>query len=155
MRTALLLLLAAPLALAACGGAEASSPAPSTKAAATSPDPAVVSACEAFMARARDCTDSYIPALVDLRTELDVPAGIAESVRTEGRDAIIAQAMTEWADDSQPAALTATCQRVASSIPADQLEAMRAGGEACLAKTTCEEYSVCAIELQRPHMARR
>ena len=151
----LLSALLAPLALVACGGADAA-PAPRTgtaPAATAAPDPVVVAACETFFARQRTCTDQFIPALVDLRIELDKPVGIAEAARIEGRDAIIAQAMAEWADDSQPAAVTATCAQIAGSMPPAQLEGMRAGAEACMALADCGEFATCAIELQRPRMA--
>lgn len=153
MRSLLALALAlAPIALAACGGAEASSPAPTSTPAAAEGDPDAVAACETFMARARDCTDDYIPALVDLRIELDLPAGIADFARTDGRDAVIAKAMEEWATDSQPAALAANCQRVTTSMPAEQRDAMAPAAAACLAQTACDAYATCAIELMRPHM---
>ncbi|MBP8808242.1 MAG: hypothetical protein KBG48_08690 [Kofleriaceae bacterium] len=153
MRSLLALALAlAPAALAACGGAEASSPQPTSTPAAAEGDAEAVAACETFMARARDCTDDYIPALVDLRIELDLPTGIADFARTEGRDAVIAKAMEEWATDSQPAALAATCQKVTTSLTAEQREGQRAGATACLAQTACDAYASCAIELMRPHM---
>jgi hypothetical protein len=138
--------------LAACAGAEAE-PRTGASPATTTANPTLAEQCEAFFARAAACTDQYIPALVDLRIELDKPAGITAAAQSEGRDAIIAKAMTEWAEDSQPAAVSALCERIAPSIPPDQLEAMRAQGEACMAKTDCGEFSTCAMALQRPRIA--
>lgn len=138
--------------LAACAGAEAE-PRTGASPATTTGNPTLVEPCETFFARAATCTDQYIPALVDLRVELDKPAGIAAAAQREGRDAIIARAMTEWADDSQPAAVSALCARIMPSIPPDQLDAMRADGERCMAKTDCGEFSACAVEVQRPRMA--
>ncbi|MEZ4398648.1 MAG: hypothetical protein R3B06_01420 [Kofleriaceae bacterium] len=152
----LLPMMLAPLALAACGGAEAAPP-PSAPAAAaatsTGAPPGIAAGCETFLTRAKTCTSAYIPALVDLRIELDRPAGIAEFAATDGRDAVIAQAMTEWADDSQPAAITATCAQVSASLPADQVEPMRVAAERCMAMTDCAAFSACAMELQRPRLA--
>jgi hypothetical protein len=151
-RFAILSALAVTLAVTACAGAEAdpkTSASPST----TTPPPTIVQACEQYFARARSCTDQYIPALVDLRIELDKPAGITEAARTDGRDAIIAKANEEWAVDSQPAAITATCEQIAQTIPPDQVEAMGAAGAHCMAMTDCGEFSTCAMGLQRQHMA--
>ena len=153
MRSFLLLTaLLAPLALAACGGADAS-PAPRTSAtpAASAPaDPALLAQCEAFFARARSCTDDYIPALVDVRIELDKPAGItAEAQQPGGRDSIIAQAKTEWADDSQPAAVTAMCDKVIASMPSGQYDGLRAQAETCMAATDCAAFSTCTKDMHR------
>ncbi|MBK9035301.1 MAG: hypothetical protein IPL61_29285 [Myxococcales bacterium] len=153
MRTLLLLsTLLAPLALAACGGADAA-PAPRTGAtpAASAPvDAAALAQCEAFFARARTCTDDYIPALVDVRIELDKPAGIAaEAQQPGGRDGIVAQAKTEWADDSQPAAVTAMCTQVLGSMPTTQYDAMRAQAEACMAASDCAAFSTCSMDMHR------
>lgn len=139
------------LALAACAGAEAD-PKTSTSPSSTTPPPAAQEMCETYFARARTCTDQYIAALVDLRIELDKPAGITASAQSEGRDAIIGYAMAEWAEDSQPAAITATCGQVLASIPADQLEGLRAEGERCLAMTDCGEFATCAMVTQRARM---
>lgn len=149
VRITLASLLAATL--AACAGAEAE---PKTGASPTSttPNTNVVEACQAFFAKARTCTDAYIPALVDLRIELDKPAGITAAAQSEGRDSIINQAKTEWAEDSQPAAVTAMCQNIAAKVPAAEIEAMRDDAEACMAKTDCGEFSTCAIAIQRPRM---
>ena len=153
MRTFLLLsTLLAPLALAACGGADASpAPRPSATPAASTPvDPAALAQCEAFFARARACTDDYIPSLVDVRIELDKPAGIAaEAQQPGGRDTIIAQAMTEWANDSQPAAVTALCNRVLGSMQPGQYDGMQAQAEACMATTDCAAFATCTKDLNR------
>lgn len=157
MRSFLLLTtLLAPLALAACGGADASPAArtSATPAASAPADPALLAQCEAFFARARTCTEQYIPTLVDLRISLDKPAGItAWAQRPGGRDEIVQQALAEWADDSQPAAVAALCSKVTAEIPADQLAPMRAAGERCMAMTDCGAFSTCAVELNRPRIA--
>lgn len=153
MRSFLLLTtLLAPLALAACGGADAS-PAARTSATPTASapvDPASLAQCEAYFARARACTDDYIPALVDVRIELDKPAGIAaEAQQPGGRDSVIAQAKTEWADDSQPAAVTALCNRVIAELPSGQYDAMRAQAETCMAASDCATFSTCTKDIHR------
>ena len=139
------------LTLAACAGAEAD-PKTSASPSSATPPPTLVEACETYFARAATCTDQYLPALVDLRIELDQPAGIAADAQREGRAAIIGYAMTEWAEDSQPVAITAACGQIAQSIPPDQVDAMRAAGERCLAMTDCGEFATCAMALQRTRM---
>ena len=142
------ILSALALAVSACAGAEAD-PKTTSSPSSTTPPPAAQEQCESYFTRLRTCTDQYIPALVDLRIELDQPAGIAQSAQTDGRDAIIARAMEEWATDSQPAAITATCGELLGSIPPAQLETMRADAERCMAMTDCGEFATCANELQR------
>jgi hypothetical protein len=157
MRTLLLLCsLLTPVGLAACGGADAA-PAPrtgATPAATTAPVPEVQAECEAFFARARTCTAEYIPALVDLRVSLDKPAGIAaEAQPPGGRDAIIQQALGEWTDDSQPAAVAALCSKIAGAVPPAEIESDRAKAATCMAATDCATFSTCAMELQRRRIA--
>src|SRR4051794_5500024 len=91
-----LALALAPLA-AACGtSSEAAPPATGVKAAtAVSPNHQT---CVQVFQRARTCTDDYIPALVDARAKLDLPAGIKAEVASD-RAGVIAQAKTEWASD--------------------------------------------------------
>jgi hypothetical protein len=103
------------------------------------------SSCVEVFVRQRDCTDDFIPALVDARTRLDVPAGIAERVGTEGRDAIIAEALAEWANDSQDAAIDGTCEKIVASAPADALEPMLTASRECLAESECSAFSACII----------
>lgn len=152
MRSYLLLsALLAPLALAACGGADAS-PAPRTGATPTStaPDAETQAQCEAFFTRARACTDAYIPALVDLRISLDKPAGIAaEGATPDGRASLIEQAKGEWANDSQPANIASMCANVTAKTPADKLAGLRAKATECLAASACDAFATCSMDLQR------
>lgn len=139
------------LALAACAGAEAD-PKTAASPASTAPAPTAVEQCEAFFAKAATCSQEYIPALVDLRIELDKPAGIAEYARTDGRDAVIAHAREEWAQDSQPAAIHANCEQVTQKVPADQLETLAAAAQQCMAMADCGAYSQCAVQVMRGTM---
>jgi len=139
------------LALSACAGAEAD-PKTSASPATSTPPTSAVAACEQFLTHAKTCTADYIPALVDLRVELDQPAGIAAAAQTDGRDSLIARANEEWATDSQPAAIHAACEHSLQSMPAEQLETMAAEGARCDAMTDCAEFSTCAMGLQRQRM---
>ncbi len=136
--TALILALA-PL-VAACGTASeaAPAPAPSKQAASTSGD--FQTACMAVMQRNRTCTDEFIPALVDMRASKDLPAGIADAVAKD-RPAVIARAKEEWALDSTDEVFARQCQTLGQYATPENI----AAGEACMAKTTCAEYSPCIV----------
>jgi hypothetical protein len=146
-RPALYSLLAA-LALAACGGSssEPREPATATTAAAST---SVQAQCEAFFARARECSEPYIGALVDVRIELDRPPGVADQARTEGRDALVAKAMEEWATDSQPENVSAMCEESAAKMPPEQSAAMMTGAQRCMAEAACDAFATCSKDLHR------
>jgi len=125
----------------ACGTSEAAAPppaAPSKAQPASAGDAKAI--CVEVFTRNRTCTDQYIPALVDLRARYDQPAGIAAEVAAH-RDEVIAQAKTEWATDSQPAAIDATCAQIAGSAA----EADLAGAQACLSSQDCGAYTTCIM----------
>ena len=140
MYRSLSLALALALApLAACGTTEAS---PAKEQAAPKAAPASTDAqavCVQLFTRNRECTDDYLPALVDLRAKLDQPAGIAEKVKQD-RNAILAQARTEWAEDSTDAAIAATCGKVSDADAANA-----EGVNACLAEATCAGHTACVM----------
>jgi hypothetical protein len=146
-------------AVAACAGADSAppaAPAPSAtqpESAAASPGADMQARCVATFTRQRECTDAFIPALVDLRISIDMPPGIAEAAATEGRDALIETAMTEWAEDSQPDAVAATCSSMTSSMPAEELDRLAAAADACLAETDCGAFVACIIPVMRHSMA--
>ena len=137
------------LALAACGGTSASPAAP------TGAAPSVQARCEAFFARARTCSEPYIAGLVDVRVELDNPPGVAARADAEGKDAIVTQAMAEWATDSQPENVTRMCTETVAQVPPEQVSAMMAGAERCLAEAECDAFATCAKDLHRMMLAPR
>lgn len=143
--------IVAVLALAACGGSEGDAREPTTATAVTAVP--LQARCEAFFARARECSEPYIKALVDVRVELDSPPGIAERASADGKDGMYAQAMTEWETDSQPAAVTAMCEQSLASVTPEQSAAMGAGAERCLAETSCEAFSTCSQDMHRMMLA--
>jgi len=128
----------------ACGTSDAAGPAPvapRTAQAASTGDAKAV--CVDVFTRSRTCTDQYIPALVDARARYDKPAGAAAAVAAD-RDGVIAQAKTEWATDSQPAAIDAMCTQVAGSLT-DADRADLDGVETCLAAQDCAAYTACIM----------
>jgi hypothetical protein len=146
------LILALSLAsLVACGG---SKPAPAetaqpAAAAAAGPDD-MKSLCVKMFTRSRECTSDFIPALVDARARHDTPPGIAEQVKTN-RDAVIAEAMKEWENDSKDEAIAAMCDKI-STTPEMSQGADEANG--CIAKTSCPEFVACSMPIHERHITK-
>jgi hypothetical protein len=101
--------------------------------------------CVQGMTRARECTDAYIPALVDARASLDHPAGIADAVKQD-RDAVIKQALAEWANDSTDTAIDASC----SKMP--PLGDQRDAAQGCLAEADCTAFVRCIMPIVTKHL---
>ncbi len=112
-------------------------------------DKAAPNACVKVFERQRACTDTFIPALVDLRVELDKPAGISERAKTEGKEALVSVAKEEWKKDSADAAIAKTCQKMAASPKA---AAMTSAYDQCLAATDCAAFTACVVPLMRSAM---
>ncbi|HEU0032244.1 MAG TPA: hypothetical protein VFQ53_16530 [Kofleriaceae bacterium] len=149
----IVLSLAAPLALAACGTTDAA-PAPTAKSqkASTATDAELQQLCVDTFTRNRACTDVYIPALVDARAKYDKPAGIAAEVKTN-RDGVIAQAKQEWATDSTDEAIATVCTRMAQQFTdEDRADADTVRG--CLAQTECTAFVSCTMPIFEKHFAK-
>lgn len=106
-------------------------------AACTTVSAAEQSDCQAVFAREAECTDQFIPMLVDLRMKLDKPAGISKENRAE----LIPIAKKEWAEDSKPAAVEKTCKK--KTPPKD----VQAGFKKCLAEQGCDAFVKCIAPL--------
>jgi hypothetical protein len=143
------LLSIALFSLAACGASEAP-PRPadvsSSKVVVASQAPEGYDTCVAAFQRQRECTSDYIPALVDARVRADVPPGIAEKDRTDGREALIQLAMTEWQSDSTDEAIAEMCQKITNDGTAGVPELIRKA-EACLSESECPAFSACAVDI--------
>lgn len=142
--------LFALLALGACTGSDkqadtANTTPPAQNAAAQTETPDAKEGCIEVFVRQRECTDDFIPALVEARIRLDLPAGIAERASTEGRDPIIAEALAEWANDSQDAAIDGTCEKIIASVPPEALEPMIKATRACLEESECSAFAACVV----------
>lgn len=105
--------------------------------------------CVKMFQRQRACTETFIPALVDLRIELDKPAGIQTQAKTEGRSALISVANEEWRQDSTDEAIIKTCGAMAGS---QRQASMASASQPCLAASTCEAFTACAIPLMRQNL---
>jgi hypothetical protein len=134
--------------VAGCGGGSAEAPAPATGGGGGGPSAEHLQAdCTAMMARQRECRAAFIPELVALRVRLDVPAGIAAQDQSGGREALVAQANTEFDADSTDEAITRTCTEMMAQVPADQGVAMCQQAESCTAEPTCEAFVPCALAM--------
>lgn len=132
----------------ACGTSDAASPPPVAPAQAQAQPASTGTAhakavCVELFTHNRTCTAQFIPALVDLRAKHDVPAGIAAEVAAN-RAQVIAQANEEWAADSQPAAIDATCTQIAGGLGAGD-QADIASIQACLSIQDCDAYTACVM----------
>jgi hypothetical protein len=134
--------------LTACGGSKAA-PAETAKPATASSPEELKALCVKMFTRSRECTSDFIPALVDARARHDVPPGIAEQVKTN-RDAVIAEAMKEWENDSKDEAIQPMCEKIGAD-PAMAESADEVNG--CMAKTSCPEFVACTMPLHEKHMA--
>lgn len=101
------------------------------------------SICVASFHRQRDCTDTFIPALVDARVAVDVPPGIRAAGQGAGRDELIKEALSEWSTDSQDGAIGSTCEKMMSE--AERRERSFQPLKSCLEKQRCEEFVPCEI----------
>lgn len=110
-------------------------------------DPPAARVCRDLMRRERDCSAVFIPALVAERVRLDIPAGIAAHDALIGRDALVSEALDEYADDSRDERIAATCADVAAQLPADRGQRLVASGDACLGLDACEPFVACAVPI--------
>lgn len=137
------ILFSIPLTLSACGGKKAEpTTTTGTGSTATTSTEGGKAACVEVMTKSRECTNEFIPALVDIRAKYNNPEGVAEAVKTD-RDKVISQALTEWAVDSKDDAIVRTCEKMAAEAPATDAEAATA--KECIAKVDCAGYVACIM----------
>jgi hypothetical protein len=148
--------LALILAVAACGGSSPPEPAkPSTQPAARSTAD-LVPMCKRIFARKATCADDYLPVLLDLRIELNLPPGIGDEVKSQGRDAVLAIAHTELAHDTEPAQVDAVCESAATNAtkaPPERVDQLLDQGSRCEAAADCKAFASCVVEIDRGFIA--
>jgi hypothetical protein len=119
----------------------------SSELASATADTPVARICRDLMRRSRDCSAVFLPALVAERVRLDIPAGIAAHDAKMGRDALMSEALNEYADDSKDERIAATCAGVAAKLPADRGQRLVSAGEGCLTLDACEPFVACAVPI--------
>jgi len=144
------------VAVVACGGSspEPAKPPPQQPAARTAAD--LVPMCQRVFARKATCADDYLPVLLDLRVELNLPPGIGDEVKAKGRDAVLAIAHTELAHDTEPAKVDALCEAAAANAkkaPPERVDQLLHKGGTCEATTDCKAFAACVVEIDRIFIA--
>lgn len=132
--------------LAACGGAE-------TPAETASPPPKTADAhavCVQSFQRQRECTDEFIPALVDARVRLDAPPGIADKDQELGRDQLVSMALEEWETDSTDASIEQACTAMTGNLTPEQQQGVADQVGACLDADSCGAFVDCTIPIVEP-----
>lgn len=127
-------LLPAALVFAAVIGCATTPPPP--------PSPGVTT-CLGVIDRAAQCSEAFVPMLVDVRVNHDQPAGTAEADATEGREVLVAKARDEWARDSVEPARSETCNAMGPKTSAEDVAAYTA----CLASPDCSAFVACVAPL--------
>jgi hypothetical protein len=135
---------------AACGGAEAPAPRAQPQPQPAADDPHSV--CVQAFRRQRECTNEFIPALVDARVRRDAPPGIADKDKELGRDQLVATALEEWKTDSTDEAIEQTCTNMAANMPPDQLQAATDQVGQCLDAEACSAFVDCLIPVIEPQL---
>ena len=143
------------LAVAACGGSspEPAKPASPPSAAAQPTAADLVPMCKRIFARKATCADDYLPALIDLHVEMNIPPGFGDRVKTEGRDALLAIAHTELERDTEPAKVAALCETTATKMPPERADQLLEQGGRCEAATDCKAFAVCVVAIDRGFIA--
>ena len=143
------------VAVAACGGSSPEpakpSPQPATRTAAD-----LVPMCKRIFARKATCADDYLPVLLDLRVELNMPPGIGDQVKSQGRDAVLAIAHTELAHDTEPAKVDALCETAAANAtkaPPERVDELLAQAGRCEATSDCKAFAACVVVIDRGFIA--
>jgi len=100
--------------------------------------------CVAMFVRQRECTDLYIPALVDLSISVKRYGDIEDT-----REELIAQALKEWEVDSTDTAIEGTCRTALDISDSNFIEQQVPVIEACLAASDCQAFIDCIIPATR------
>ena len=141
-------LIVIALAMNACGGGssstEPSEPAPQQEQAA--PPAPITTACLTVMNRERECADTFIPELVDLRVRLDQPPGIRQQDEEQGRAALVDQARAEYAGEGVDIAIEVNCNALAR-LAGEHQARWQSMLEECAAITDCNQFTECDIRI--------
>jgi hypothetical protein len=112
--------------------------------------------CQRIFARKETCADDYLPVLLDLRIELNLPPGIADEVKAQGREAALAVAHTELARDTQPDRVNPLCEAAAANAkqaPPERAHQLLDLGARCEATADCKAFATCVVQIDRQFIA--
>lgn len=143
--------LALLLLAAACAGSESSNDKSSASTGLNEATQAQALCVQSFQ-RQRECTDTFLPALVDARVRFNKPDGIADMDKKEGREALVAQAREEWKTDSTDEVIADTCTGMVEHGALNG--EMGAAVSQCLAAADCGAFVPCQIKIIEQHLSR-
>jgi len=114
----------------------------------------LLTVCVKTFERQYECTDDFIPALVDIRIKNGLlPASVANLPKQEGgREKLIEMAMEEWKTDGTEPKLTESCKTMIQVVSAEESEELRVAGEKCLAATDCKAFVDCMMPVVEKQM---
>jgi hypothetical protein len=114
----------------------------------------LLSVCVKTIERQYECTDDFIPALVDMRIKhgLLPPDAVPILEEEGGRDKLIQIAMDEWKVDGVEPKRTETCQKMLQVVSPEEGEKLKAAGEKCLAATDCKAFLDCMMPVMEAQM---
>ena len=139
----------------ACGGSSPEPAKPAPQPAAQTLDD-LVPMCQRLFARKETCADDYLPVLLDLRVELNLPPGIGDEIKAKGRDAVLALAHSELAHDTQPEQVNPLCDRAAANAkqaPPERAHQLLDFGARCEAAADCKGFATCVVQIDRMFIA--
>lgn len=139
--------------LVGCGGSPKSEP---KEPAAPSDGGDLLSICVKTFERQYECTDDFIPALVDIRIKDGLlPPGADEIAKEEGgRDKLIQMAMEEWKTDGVEPARTESCKKMTQVVTPEEGEQLKAAGQKCLATADCKAFVDCIMPVLEEQMTK-
>jgi hypothetical protein len=118
----------------------------------------LVPMCQRIFARKETCADDYLPVLLDLRIELNLPPGVADAVKAQGREAALAVAHTELARDTQPDRVNPLCEGAAANAkqaPPERAHQLLDLGARCEATADCKAFATCVVQIDRQFIGSR
>lgn len=140
--------------LVGCGSSKPApeAPAPSESKAESGGD--LLDVCVKTFERQYECTDDFIPALVDFRIKNGLlPAEAAPLLEEEGgREKLIQMAMEEWKVDGVEPQRTESCKKMTKVVTPEEGEKLKAAGEQCLATTDCKAFLDCMMPIVEAQM---
>lgn len=107
--------------------------------------------CRALMVRQRECSAVFIPALVAARVERDDPPGTAAHSRDVGREALVTEALDEWASDSRDEAIDVVCSEIARVVAPGRVQELESSVSGCLQQLGCDAFVACAVPVNLGH----
>lgn len=105
--------------------------------------------CNRVAIRTRECKNTFIPAMIGWRVELDVPAGTAAMDRKIGRAKIVAAAKKEYEANHSDEQIAARCAEDAALADAATSNVTIDRGKRCAGIADCDAFVACIAPVSR------